>query len=163
MFDSVAQTYVGMLTITDFINILHKYYKSGPDGGVKELQTHKIATWTGAKLINQLVNQSIFPEELRLSNKVKRLIWIDPNESLFKAVQVLCENKIHRLPVLDRQTGNIAYILTHKRIIKYLYLYVRSALPCAACITNNVDYGHATAGVHAEDAERVGYRIVGQD
>ena len=28
LWDSNAQNYVGMLTITDFINILQKYYKS---------------------------------------------------------------------------------------------------------------------------------------
>ena len=46
------------------------------------------------------------------------------NFSLYKAVQILCANHVHRLPVLDRKSGNIAYILTHKRLIKYLYLYV---------------------------------------
>lgn len=44
--------------------------------------------------------------------------------SLYRAVQVLCDSKIHRLPVLEQQTGDISYILTHKRLIKFLYLYV---------------------------------------
>lgn len=44
--------------------------------------------------------------------------------SLYKAVQLLCEQKIHRLPVLEHSTGNIMYILTHKRLIKFLCLYV---------------------------------------
>ena len=44
--------------------------------------------------------------------------------SLFHAVQVLCNEKIHRLPLLEQSSGNITYILTHKRLIKFLYLYV---------------------------------------
>jgi 5'-AMP-activated protein kinase regulatory gamma subunit len=44
--------------------------------------------------------------------------------SLHKAVQTLCEQKVHRLPVMERMTGNVSYILTHKRLIKFLYLYV---------------------------------------
>lgn len=50
LFDNELQTYVGMLTITDFIHILYKYYQRGADGmgSVKELETHKIATWKGA-------------------------------------------------------------------------------------------------------------------
>lgn len=35
-----------MLTITDFIHILRRYYKSGVVG-IKELEEHKIATWRG--------------------------------------------------------------------------------------------------------------------
>ena len=44
--------------------------------------------------------------------------------SLFRAVQVLVESKVHRLPVLEKSTGNISCILTHKRIMKFLSLYV---------------------------------------
>lgn len=30
---------------------------------------------------------------------------------------------MHRLPVVDAETGNVLYILTHKRILKFLFLY----------------------------------------
>lgn len=36
----------------------------------------------------------------------------------------LIKNKIHRLPVIDPVTGNALYILTHKRILKFLQLFV---------------------------------------
>ena len=29
-----------------------------------------------------------------------------------------------RLPVLDQRNGNVLYILTHKRILRFLFLYV---------------------------------------
>lgn len=44
--------------------------------------------------------------------------------SLFEAVYTLIKNKIHRLPVIDPVTGNALYILTHKRILKFLQLFV---------------------------------------
>lgn len=44
--------------------------------------------------------------------------------SLFDAVYTLIKNKIHRLPVIDPVTGNALYILTHKRILKFLQLFV---------------------------------------
>ncbi|KAI3410193.1 hypothetical protein GPALN_006551 [Globodera pallida] len=110
LWDSKTQEFVGMLTITDFIQILHKYYKNDRmSDGMKQLEEHKISTW-----------REIFRED----NSVKPFITIDPLESLHKAVQLLCEHKIHRLPVLEHTTGNILYILTHKRLIKFLYLYV---------------------------------------
>ena len=44
--------------------------------------------------------------------------------SLFEAVRMLIQSKIHRLPVVDPVTGNVIYILTHKRILKFLGLLV---------------------------------------
>ena len=55
---------------------------------------------------------------------VKDLIWIDPDASLFNAIRILIENKIHRLPVIDPTSGNVLYILTHKRLLRFLFLYV---------------------------------------
>ena len=45
------------------------------------------------------------------------LLSIDPMESLYGAVRMLVTQKIHRLPVIDRSTGNAIYILTHKRLL----------------------------------------------
>lgn len=110
LWDSKLQEFVGMLTITDFIQILHKYYKNDRmNEGMKQLEEHKISTWR---------------EIFKADNNVKPFVTIDPTESLHRAVQLLCEHKIHRLPVLEHTTGNILYILTHKRLIKFLYLYI---------------------------------------
>ncbi|XP_043096629.1 5'-AMP-activated protein kinase subunit gamma-3 isoform X5 [Puntigrus tetrazona] len=44
LWDNKLQRFVGMLTITDFINILHRYYRS-PMVQIYELEEHKIETW----------------------------------------------------------------------------------------------------------------------
>lgn len=44
LWDSVKQQFVGMLTITDFIKILQKYYTSS-NVTMDELEEHKLATW----------------------------------------------------------------------------------------------------------------------
>ncbi|XP_033762249.1 5'-AMP-activated protein kinase subunit gamma-1-like isoform X3 [Pecten maximus] len=106
LWDNVKQDYVGMLTITDFINILQKYYKS-PEARMDELEEHKIETWR---------------EELK--DKQKPFVYIDPDASLFDAIKTLIDKHVHRLPVIDRLTGNAIYILTHKRILRFLYLYI---------------------------------------
>jgi 5'-AMP-activated protein kinase regulatory gamma subunit len=109
LWDSVRQEFVGMLTITDFIHILYKYYKSG-ETGVKELEEHQIATWR---------------DVMQKDGKEKEvMISIDPTERLSKAVLMLYEKKIHRLPVVDKLSGNVLYILTHKRILRFLFLYL---------------------------------------
>ncbi|PNI28162.1 PRKAG2 isoform 11, partial [Pan troglodytes] len=99
LWESKKQSFVGMLTITDFINILHRYYKS-PMVQIYELEEHKIETW----------------RELYLQETFKPLVNISPDASLFDAVYSLIKNKIHRLPVIDPISGNALYILTHKRI-----------------------------------------------
>ncbi|WAQ94582.1 AAKG2-like protein [Mya arenaria] len=58
-----------------------------------------------------------------LKDKQRPFVCIDPDASLFEAIRTLIHNHVHRLPVVDRNTGNAIYILTHKRILRFLYLY----------------------------------------
>ncbi|XP_034007230.1 5'-AMP-activated protein kinase subunit gamma-1 isoform X2 [Trematomus bernacchii] len=104
-------TEICMLTITDFINILHCYYKS-PLVQMYELESHKIETWRGDSFQNV---------HLQCFNHF--LIYITPEASLFDAIYSLLKNKIHRLPVIDPVSGNVLHILTHKRILKFLHIF----------------------------------------
>lgn len=65
-----------------------------------------------------------------LKAQVKPLVSIDPDASLYDAIKMLIENRIHRLPVIDTLTGNVLYILTHKRILRFLFLYVSTRWRC---------------------------------
>uniref|UniRef100_A0AAR2KN29 5'-AMP-activated protein kinase subunit gamma-1 n=1 Tax=Pygocentrus nattereri TaxID=42514 RepID=A0AAR2KN29_PYGNA len=121
LWDSKKQCFVGMLTITDFINILHRYYKS-PLVQIYELEEHKIETW----------------REVYLQDSFKPLVSISPNASLYDAVSSLLKNKIHRLPVIDPLTGNTLYILTHKRILKFLKLFI-SEMPKPAFLSQTLE------------------------
>jgi 5'-AMP-activated protein kinase regulatory gamma subunit len=107
LWDSTRQEFVGMLTITDFIKILRMYYKS-PTVAMDELEEHKLDTW-----------RHVLKDQ-------RPLIYINPDASLYDAIRTLIHNRIHRLPVIDPETGNVLYILTHKRILRFLFLYVRS-------------------------------------
>ncbi|XP_075872773.1 5'-AMP-activated protein kinase subunit gamma-1 isoform X4 [Nelusetta ayraudi] len=106
LWDNKSQRFVGMLTITDFINILHCYYKS-PLVQMYELENHKIETW----------------RDVYLQCASRFLISISPEASLFEAIYSLLKHKIHRLPVIDPVSGNVLHILTHKRILKFLHIF----------------------------------------
>lgn len=106
LWDSQRQKVVGMLTITDFIKILQMYYTS-PNVAMEELEEHRLETW------RQVLKGSVMP-----------LVSIGPDCSLFEAIRMLITNRIHRLPVIDPETGNVLYILTHKRILRFLFLYI---------------------------------------
>ncbi|XP_042162818.1 5'-AMP-activated protein kinase subunit gamma-3b isoform X2 [Oncorhynchus tshawytscha] len=106
LWDNKLQCFVGMLTITDFINILHRYWQS-PLVEIYELEEHKI--------------EDCREELLKYSNHT--LISITPDSSLFDAIYSLLKYKIHRLPVIDPESGNVLHILTHKRILKFLHIF----------------------------------------
>ncbi|CAL1265511.1 unnamed protein product [Larinioides sclopetarius] len=105
LWDSATQSFVGMLTITDFINILRTYYKS-PFVQMEELEEHKLETWRSV-----------------LKERSRPLVSISPDASLLDAIKALIQNRVHRLPVIDPATDNVLYVITHKRILKFLFLY----------------------------------------
>ncbi|XP_012384158.1 5'-AMP-activated protein kinase subunit gamma-3 isoform X2 [Dasypus novemcinctus] len=106
LWDNKKQSFVGMLTITDFILVLHRYYRC-PLVQIYEIEEHKIETW----------------REIHLQGCFKPLVSISPSDSLFEAVYALTKNRIHRLPVLDPVSGAVLHILTHKRLLKFLHIF----------------------------------------
>ncbi|XP_057160852.1 5'-AMP-activated protein kinase subunit gamma-3 isoform X4 [Ursus arctos] len=127
LWDSKKQSFVGMLTITDFILVLHRYYRS-PLVQIYEIEEHKIETW----------------REIYLQGCFKPLVSISPNSSLFEAVYTLIKNRIHRLPVLDPVSGAVLHILTHKRLLKFLHIF-GSLLPQPSFLSRTIqDLGIGT-------------------
>ncbi|KAK9500070.1 hypothetical protein O3M35_001408 [Rhynocoris fuscipes] len=106
LWDSNQHKFVGMLTITDFIKILQMHYSTG-SMVVDQMEEHKLDTWRTV-----------------LKGQVPDLLSIGPDASLYDAIKTLIHNHIHRLPVIDPETDNVLYILTHKRILRFLFLYI---------------------------------------
>lgn len=81
--------------------------------------------------------------------------------SLFEAVYTLIKNRIHRLPVLDPVSGNVLYIITHKRLLKFLHIFVSLGQPaCGAreCIPGAEK--SSTLGIEEGGAEAWGCSIL---
>lgn len=106
LWDSKNQKFIGMLTITDFILILQKYYREA-NAKIEELEEHKLETWREV-----------------LKEYSRPFIYLKPEDSLYDAIKVLTKNRVHRLPIIDPITGNVVCIVTHKRILRYLYLFI---------------------------------------
>jgi 5'-AMP-activated protein kinase regulatory gamma subunit len=107
LWDSSRQQYVGMLTITDFINILLRHHDC--DDFNLDLEQHQIRHWK---------------EPLSRGAK-PNFITIDVKATLFDAIKLFHTKKVHRLPILDPTAGNVLYILTHKRIFKFLNIFIK--------------------------------------
>jgi len=82
--------------------------------------------------MNELEESMIIRWREVLSDKYRPFISITPDASLHDAVKLLIRTKVHRLPVIDPVAGNALYIITHKRILKFLYLFVSCQLSCAS-------------------------------
>lgn len=102
-------------------------YYTSPNSSMDQLEEHKLDTWRSKSLILllyvQFVNKFPLPTGV-LKAQVQPLVSISPDASLYDAIKTLIHNRIHRLPVIDPLTGNVLYILTHKRILRFLFLYV---------------------------------------
>jgi len=112
IWDSNLREYVGMFTITDFIKILRmSYYNS--EGNIN------------SEDLDEMLDKATFDTWTEVLGTKRDLIFAHPETSLYDAMNILLTNKIHRLPVLDPKTGNILHIITHKRLLKYLYTYIK--------------------------------------
>ncbi|VDM96496.1 unnamed protein product [Thelazia callipaeda] len=69
---------------------------------------------------------SEYRDLIRSEGKLMDLVTITAEESLLKAALLLSKHRIHRLPVMDPIDGSALFILTHKRILKFLWLFGQS-------------------------------------
>uniref|UniRef100_A0A672T1B2 Protein kinase, AMP-activated, gamma 2 non-catalytic subunit b n=1 Tax=Sinocyclocheilus grahami TaxID=75366 RepID=A0A672T1B2_SINGR len=100
LWETKKQSFVG-----EFINLnFEKWTLMTGFVQIYELEEHKIETWRGKYF--------------------QHFHFTTANTHIFDAVYSLIKNKIHRLPVIDPVTGNALYILTHKRILKFLQLFM---------------------------------------
>ncbi|CAF4401422.1 unnamed protein product, partial [Rotaria sp. Silwood2] len=105
---------IGLLTIGDFINMLIAAYDAKWNG-VESLETSSILDWKHDAIQQNGANNE--------SNNFK-LIQLGPQDNLYTAILTLIDRKIHRIPVIDPITHDFLFLITHKRILKFLYLHI---------------------------------------
>lgn len=105
VFDSAQRRYLGMLSVTDFIDILRHSY--GCKDGTFHPVNQRIKDW----------------QEIKRSRgtSINRLLCISPECSLYEAVRLLIEYRIHRLCVVQLALGNtVLCVLSYHRILRFL-------------------------------------------
>lgn len=105
LWDSNKKLLVGMITVTDFIRIL--LYLDKENISVEELERHTLHNW-----------------RKMLRHTRKPLCNVGPDQSLHDAINLLSKNRIHRLLMIDPLNGDVLYILSHKRILRFLFVYL---------------------------------------
>ncbi|XP_011556347.3 5'-AMP-activated protein kinase subunit gamma-2 [Plutella xylostella] len=105
LWDSTKKQLVGMITVTDFIRILLHLEAAGTS--VDELERHTLHAW------KRLLRPSRKP-----------LCVVGPDQSLHEAINYLNKHRVHRLLLVDPVCGDVLYILSHKRILRFLFVYL---------------------------------------
>ncbi|EGC28681.1 hypothetical protein DICPUDRAFT_90836 [Dictyostelium purpureum] len=106
LWNSEQHDFTGMITVSDFIDILLYYYRKPRSNNIfQDMGMHRIET---------------FWREISVE-RPSSLISTEPETNLYDAASLLLCYKIHRLPVVDRKdTNSILHILTHSRILAFM-------------------------------------------
>ena len=108
IWDSAKMDYVGMLTVSDFIDILRYYHH------------HQSATDLAHSLEDQCIRQWAAIKASQQSS-VPHLLTVGPEGTLVDALALFHRHRIHRLPVLQKEPENsILCMLTHQRLLHFL-------------------------------------------
>ncbi len=65
-----------------------------------------------------------------------RLVWVDPEESLWTAARRLLTHHIHRLPIIDPSDNSVLHIITHRKINNFLVKNVTLGPSCKMAIVH---------------------------
>eukprot|EP00735_Rhodelphis_limneticus_P013475 TRINITY_DN71_c0_g1::TRINITY_DN71_c0_g1_i1::g.14890::m.14890 TRINITY_DN71_c0_g1::TRINITY_DN71_c0_g1_i1::g.14890 ORF type:complete len:355 (+),score=56.82,sp/P58108/AAKG1_BOVIN/40.75/9e-64,CBS/PF00571.23/1.5e-05,CBS/PF00571.23/2.2e-05,CBS/PF00571.23/1.1e-06,CBS/PF00571.23/1.2e-08 TRINITY_DN71_c0_g1_i1:47-1066(+) len=103
LFDSKNDSYVGLLTVSDFINILLHYYRSQHKIDTEKFETQTIRHWRDLAPV---------PYE--------KFLHVDPSLTLYDTLLSLRKFKIHRLPIMDPENGTLLHTATPFRILEFL-------------------------------------------
>ncbi|CAJ0575034.1 unnamed protein product, partial [Mesorhabditis spiculigera] len=118
--DSESYNIIGVLSVTDFVMVLMKlwkYQQQVTNGDKNEnVTTEKLTDLVGCMPVAR------WKEHQKLDGDCYReFITVDVKDSLFHAIEILRKRRVHRLPVMDSATNDCMFILTHRRVLHYLW------------------------------------------
>ncbi|CAB3410245.1 unnamed protein product [Caenorhabditis bovis] len=122
----------GILSVTDFIKVMLKIYREKTSAaemqeGVGHPEGLNVSQIANEEIGNMTIQQ--YREILKKEGNLRSLISVDASASLLEAACMLAEHRVHRLPVIDPEDGSALFILTHKRILKFLWLFGKHLAP----------------------------------
>ncbi|RKO92010.1 hypothetical protein BDK51DRAFT_15168, partial [Blyttiomyces helicus] len=109
LWDSTEQRFAGMLTVTDFINLILYYYDNTTyDTALEDIEQLQISTLRGV--------------ERKMGMLPPRNIFVNPMQTLYEASKLLLDNRLHRLPLVEESDGSemIISVLTQYKILKFI-------------------------------------------
>jgi len=109
LWNSEQQCVVGMLTVTDFINILRHYHYNPPVNETDmQLEDHLIQSWKEQETKKPMSNKDLFS--------------LNPMGTIYDAAKMLIANQIHRVPLIDRGDNKetVIGVIKQFKILRFL-------------------------------------------
>lgn len=141
LWDSQRQEYVGMLTVTDFVEIILDFHgRFTREEFARAMENTTLREWRKQRREKLLLQQQQYAAATAAAAAAAAagpgapavavgppppparppLIFVHPEASLFDAARVLLQHRIHRGPVLDTNSNTVLHIITHARILRFL-------------------------------------------
>ena len=146
LWSATQGNFIGLLTITDFIRvILDQWDKLTPEQkSANSIQSH---AWLSA-----IEEQTL--EEWRATKSASSCVrmrpqqftWISATDNIQTALETFSAKHIHRLPVIDPETGNVVSVLSHKRILKFFHMCLHSIFVSAGMTSGKADLTKEKSG-----------------
>ncbi|KAK6061073.1 CBS domain protein [Cooperia oncophora] len=128
----------GILSVTDFIRVLLKLFRESKFVSREEANDLGLLTIRkyqgGFCCYHTVLRTGTCEPELmyegseltKKAGKWRNLVWISAESSLLEVVRLLSSHHVHRIPVIDPVTYDPIFILTHKRILKFIWCFGQS-------------------------------------
>ncbi|CAJ0608863.1 unnamed protein product [Cylicocyclus nassatus] len=108
---------IGILSVTDFIRVILKIFRDQSFS-----HYHRFDAFS-------LITIREFREIAFKAGKLRSLVSISATDNLLDAVRTLSSHHVHRIPVFDPDTGNPIHLLTHRRILKFMWTFGQTLFP----------------------------------
>ncbi|ORY94606.1 hypothetical protein BCR43DRAFT_525787 [Syncephalastrum racemosum] len=110
LWSSETHKFAGMLTVSDFINLIQYYYThASVEDALKDIEKFEIA--------------HLRDVEVSVGAAAPQLVSIHPMATLYDACHLLAQSRAHRIPLLDHDAGGtemIVSVITQYRILKFI-------------------------------------------
>lgn len=128
LWDSKSSTFAGLLTTSDYINVI-QYYWQNPDAlarvdqfRLNSLRGKRCASNTEPKLTNSDIERS-------LGVKPIETISIHPDRPVYEACRKMLESRARRIPIVDSDDETrrtmVVSVITQYRILKFIAVNVK--------------------------------------
>ena len=132
MWDSVTSTYAGLLTVTDYLNVV-QYYNLHADK-LKDVDKLLLSDLRGTSGNSARINRVMYAKnpievEKVLGVKAIETISTSPEGVLYDALRKMLHSRARRIPLVsyDGETArpNVTSVITQYRILKFIAMNVR--------------------------------------
>ena len=129
LWDSKTSTFAGLLTTSDYINVI-QYYWQNPDALTK-VDQFRLSSLRGMSLSFGMVHRklNLLDIERALGVKPIETIAIHPDKPVYEACRKMLESRARRIPIVDNDDETnrtmVVSVITQYRILKFIAVNVK--------------------------------------